>query len=381
MQVVFYILFSTFIQMRILVLTFAAFIFSTVVYSQGCCSGGSGSPIAGGASQGVLQDRQVEVSANYQYMSTNKFYVKDRDTVSMFDNLSSNYLYFRLAYGLTKNLTMSVESGYFINKTQIGINRVDTFASKGFGDLILFPRYDVLNRTTETRRTEITLGLGLKIPLGMHDDSTVVYTNPTTGKKYYTTSPPTVQPTNGSNDFIFYGFFYRGFPLKKFSLFSNVIYIRKGWNSLGQKFGDYSSVGLFASKTFFKKLGVTLQVKGEWVGEMQYDKNVDMLALYNVDVTSTGGRKIFFVPQLNFTHNNFTIYALSEIPLYQYVNGTQVGSQHQITAGVAYRFNAYKSKIKKSSAGEAYMCPMKCEGGDSNKPGKCSVCGMDLNKQ
>ena len=77
---------------------------------------------------------------------------------------------------------MSVESGYFINKTQIGINRVDTFASKGFGDLILFPRYDVLNRTTETRRTEITLGLGLKIPLGMHDDSTVVYTNQTTGK-------------------------------------------------------------------------------------------------------------------------------------------------------------------------------------------------------
>ena len=215
----------------------------------------------------------------------------------------------------------------------------------------------------------------------MHDDSTVVYTNPTTGKKYYTTSPPTVQPTNGSNDFIFYGFFYRGFPLKKFSLFSSVLYIRKGWNSLGQKFGDYSSVGLFASKTFFKKLGVTLQVKGEWVGEMQYDKNVDMLALYNVDVTSTGGRKIFFVPQLNFTHNNFTIYALSEIPLYQYVNGTQVGSQHQITTGVAYRFNAYKSKIKKSSAGEAYMCPMKCEGGDSNKPGKCSVCGMDLNKQ
>ena len=368
--------------MRFPIFLFISFFFSNQIHPQGCCSGGSGSPIAGGASQGVLQDRQVEIAANYQYLSTNKFYVKDRDTVSMFDNLSSNYLYFRLAYGVTKNLTMSVETGYFINKTQIGLNRVDTFASSGIADLILFPRYDILNRTTETRRTEITLGLGLKIPLGKYDDSTHIYTSPTTGKKYYTTSPPTVQPTNGSNDFIFYGFFYRGFPLKNFRLFSNLIYIRKGWNPLGQKFGDYASVGLFASQTFFKKLGVTLQVKGEWIDSMQYDKNVDMLALYNVNVTSTGGRKIFFVPQLSFTHENFTIYALSEIPLYQYVNGTQVGSQYQFTAGISYRFNAYKSKIKKSnSAGEAYMCPMKCEGGGSSAEGKCSVCHMDLIKQ
>lgn len=360
---------------------FIAILLFSKAYSQGCCSGGSGSPIAGGASQGVLQDRQVEISANYQYLSTNKFYVEDRDTASLFDNLNSNYLYLRLAYGLTKNLTMSVESGYFINKTQITLKKADTITSSGIGDLILFPRYDIFNRTTETRRTEITLGLGLKIPLGKYDDSTVVYTNPTTGKKYYTTSPPTVQPTNGSNDFIFYGFFYRGFPLKNFRLFSNVIYIRKGWNPLGQKFGDYASVGLFASKTFFKKLGVTLQVKGEWVDSMQYDKNVDMLAFYNIDVKSTGGRKIFFVPQLSFTQKNFTVYALSEIPLYQYLNGTQVGSQHQLTVGVSYRFNAYKSKIKKSDSGEAYMCPMKCEGGGSNEPGKCSVCHMDLIKQ
>ncbi|HLC82218.1 MAG TPA: hypothetical protein VJI69_00215, partial [Bacteroidia bacterium] len=300
--------------MRIFILTVSVFLSSAKAYSQGCCSGGSGSPIAGGASQGVLHDRQVEVSANYQYLSTNRFFVEDRDTASLFDNLSSNYLYLRLAYGLTKNLTMSVESGYFLNKTQIGLNRSDTITSSGIADLILFPRYDVLNRTTETRRTEITLGLGLKIPLGKYDDSTHIFTIPSTGKKIYTTSPPTVQPTNGSNDFIFYGFFYRGFPLKNFRLFSNVIYIRKGWNPLGQKFGDYASVGLFASQTFFKKLGVTLQVKGEWIDTMQYDKNIDMLALYNVDVKSTGGRKIFFVPQLSFTQKNFTVYALSEIP-------------------------------------------------------------------
>jgi hypothetical protein len=122
---------------------------------------------------------------------------------------------------------------------------------------------------------------------------------------------------------------------------------------LGQKFGDYASIGLFAGKTFFRKLGVTLQVKGEWIGKMQYDKNVDMLALYNVDVTSTGSRKVFFVPQLSYTKKNFTIFALSEFPIYQYVNGTQVGSQIQATAGISYRFYAAKSKVKEEKTNSA----------------------------
>lgn len=343
--------------------------------AQGCCSGGSGSPIAGGASQGVLQDRQMELGANYQYINTNRFKSQDRDTTSTIKDYNSNYLYFRLAYGLTKNLTMSVETGYFINKTQD-----DTIKSKGIADLILFPRYDVLNRTTETRRTELTLGLGLKIPLGMYDDSTYTYTD-YRGKKHYTTSPPTVQPTNGSNDFIFYGFFFRGYPLKNFRLFANALYIHKGYNPLGQKFGDYASVGLFAGKTFFKKLGLTLQLKGEWVAKMKYDKNVDMTATYNIDPLSTGGKKVFVVPQISFTQNNFTIYALSEVPIYQYVNRTQVVSKYQATVGISYRFMTYKSVIKSTSGDAIYICPMKCIGSESSVPGKCKECGMDLIKK
>lgn len=325
------------ISLFILILSFKS-------YAQGCCSGGSGSPIAGGASQGVLQDRQMEVSANYQHINSNRFLVGDRDTARLFDNLYSNYLYARLAYGVTKDLTISIESGYFLNKTQVGLNKSDTITSKGFGDLIIFPRYDILNKTSEATRTEITLGMGYKIPIGKYNDSTVVYTNPKTGQKYYTTSPPTVQPTNGSQDFIFYGFAFREYRNKKIKFFSNLLYIKKGWNPLGQKFGDYSSIGLFVSKTFFKKLGVTLQIKGEHISKMKYDKNIDMLALYNVDVKSTGSRKVFFVPQLSFSHKDFTVYALSELPIYQFVNGTQVASQTQITAGVSYRFYTVKPK-------------------------------------
>src|SRR5215216_1454506 len=84
-----------------------------------CCAGGSGSPIAGGASQGVLLERQVELNTNFQFISTDKFYKKDSpDTAGTFDSFSSTYEYFRLAYGVTKNFTMSVESGYYFKKKE-----------------------------------------------------------------------------------------------------------------------------------------------------------------------------------------------------------------------------------------------------------------------
>ena len=88
------------------------------VFSQGCCSGGAGNPIAGGSATGVLQENQMEVSINYQFNKSNKFFNKKRvlpkDTFGTFDNLSSDYLFFRVDYGLSKKLTLSVASGYFL---------------------------------------------------------------------------------------------------------------------------------------------------------------------------------------------------------------------------------------------------------------------------
>ncbi|HRD39911.1 MAG TPA: hypothetical protein PLC65_14880, partial [Bacteroidia bacterium] len=75
------------------------FVFYAVFYSdaQSCCSGGSGSPIAGGASQGVLQERQAEISLNYQYLGTDRFKTGDVDTSKLFNYLYSHYLYGRIA--------------------------------------------------------------------------------------------------------------------------------------------------------------------------------------------------------------------------------------------------------------------------------------------
>ena len=131
-----------------------------------CCAGGSGSPIAGGTSQGVLPERQLELSTNFQFIQTDKFFSKDSpDSAKSFDSFSSTYQYSRIAYGVTKNFTMSVENGFYHSKKETGLhnNPLTSYESKGIGDLILFPRYDIINRTGQTHHTEITIGLGFKI--------------------------------------------------------------------------------------------------------------------------------------------------------------------------------------------------------------------------
>jgi hypothetical protein len=356
-------------------------LYNSSVFAQGCCSGGSGSPIAGGASQGVLLDRQMEVASSFQYVSTDKFFRGDsRDSASYFDSYSSQYLYTRVAYGVTKDLTVSLETGYWLNKTQVGLERSDTITSSGIGDLILFPKYDVLNRAGKNKRVELTIGVGFKLPLGKYNDSSA-WVEPFSGNTYYITKPLAVQTSSGANDLIFYTFFCRSFPDQGLKFFANGLFIKKGWNPIGEKLGDYASIGLFAGKSFKNNLGLTLQVKGEWMNKMKLNNTVLLYAYPNYDPLATGSKKIFIVPQVSYGYKGFTVFAMSEIPVYQYVTSSQVGSEVEFTAGLSYRFMTYKSGKFGSSAGEEYECPMKCDRLIFDKPGKCPVCGMELEKK
>jgi hypothetical protein len=328
--------------MRLLLVLLVPFLYSSQVSAQGCCSGGSGSPIAGGTSQGVLVEKQAEVNMNFQYINSNKFMEGDRPAKNFLDNFNTKYVYTRFAYGVTNKLTLSLESGYFLNKTQIGVDKNDTITSSGIGDLIIFPRYKVYEHNTENTRNEITVGMGYKMPLGKYYDSSVVYRDNITGRNFYSPKPPAVLATTGSNDFIFYGFAYKGIPAKKLRFFTTLLYMHTGWNQLGQKFGDYAGLSLFAGKTVYDKLGITLQLKGEYIGKMKSDPKVDMVALYNLYTESTGLRRVIFSPQLSYAYKSFSFFALSDFPIYQYVNGTGIAAQNLITVGFNYRFLTVK---------------------------------------
>jgi hypothetical protein len=321
--------------MRIALMSFLILVANISIYAQGCCSGGAGSPIAGGAASGVLQEYQMEISVNHQFNSSNKFYTGSKSTEPLFKNLTSNYMFFRTDYGVSKKLTLSLATGYYLNKSKEADYVINNRTSSGFSDLIIFPRYSVYNKNNNFKRTEIALGLGIKMPIGTHIDSTLTGPNEW---DFYKTNPPLVQTTNGSNDFMFYSFIFREYQKRKLRLFISALHVKKNFNSLGLKFGDYSSLGVFVSKTFFKKWGVTTQLKLEHIGKIQSAKEINPESLYDIVPISTGSNKAFFTPQISYSQNGLTFFVTSEIPIYQYLHGTQIGSQSQFTAGVNYRF-------------------------------------------
>ncbi len=353
------------------VLITLATLFNNYSFSQSCCSGSSSCPIAAGASQGVLAEKQVEVNTNYQYIFSDKFLNGDTADPNFLDLFKSQYNYLRLAYGVNEKLTLSVESGYYFNKSQVGLKKRDTISSSGIGDLILFPRYNVYHHQGSSGNFDATIGLGLKIPIGDYNDS-LKQVEPFSGTTYYLRKSPAIQPSSGAQDFIFYAMVFKGFTRSKFRIFSNFIFIKKGWNPLGEKAGNYSSAGLFFSKSVLKNLVVIMEVKGEHTNKLKLNNDLFLMGFYNYDVNATGGNKLFIVPQINYSYKSLSVFASYEIPLYQFVNGTQIAAHHLFTGGISYKFFLFKNKI----ASGTYYCPMHPEQ-NSTSPDKCSICGMD----
>jgi hypothetical protein len=362
-----------------LVLIFGVLLISDYSFGQ-CCAGGSGNPIAGGTSQGVLSKSQIEINSNFQFIDTDKFYTHDSpEPKKYFDRFHSAYMYFRFAYGITEKLTLSVEPGYFFVKEEAGLNGdpSKTYSSMGFGDLIIFPRYELVHVKAKKINFESAIGLGYKIPLGSYNDSTG-NVEPFSGQTYYVTNPQAVQLTSGAQDFIIYLFNAVRFLRADVRLFTSAIYIRKGWNPLGERLGDFTGVSLFIGKTFFSKLGTTLQVRGEWTDQIRLNNNILLYAYPNYDVEATGYKKVFVSPQVSYSFGKFTAYGLIDLPVYQFVTKTQVGTKVQTTLGVSFRFFAMKSKQDKIDIGN-YFCPMHPEVTSSFKS-TCPKCGMDLEK-
>lgn len=304
-----------------------------------CCSGGAGSPLAGGTSQGVLQEGQLELNTNLQYIFSDQFYQgSEIDTNKYFEEYRSLYQYFRFAYGLSPKLTVSIESGNYFFKEEVGLNfdPERSFRSSGFSDLILFPRYQLFHRMGESYTQEATLGLGVKIPLGSYNDSTR-RTEPFSGEEYYLVNPLAVQATSGAIDLIVYGF-YMIKPLQaQTRFFANLIYLHKGWNPRGEKTGEFASLGLFASQTIKEKLTITLQARGEWMGRTQINETIYLYDYPNYDPEATGYKKVFVSPQIGLSFSKFTAYILADLPVIQHLTKTQVGSKLQITGGLSFR--------------------------------------------
>ena len=316
-----------------------------------CCSGGGGgaSSLAGNLAQGVLYKNQFEVNMTFQHSSTQKFKTGNSNLEmeeyhelaanNYLHRYKNNFLYTRLGFGLTDKLTLSVETGYYINKTEIKRDYLlDTASSTGITDLIIFPRYNVFYKKTEKHISEVNLGIGIKTPIGSHDDSVLIYKNPATGEEWYDIKSPAIQLSSGSNDFQFFGSISRRFIPVKMSLLFSSFYIRKGYNPDGGKFGDYFSASIFAMKDIIPNFVGGAQIKWELTaGKTKPPGGMNVISSADLPENS-GSKKLMFVPRLVYSLKcGLSFFAFTEIPIYQYVTGIQLASQINAVGGLSFR--------------------------------------------
>lgn len=295
------------------------------------CFASPGNPIAGSSNLGVLDKGITRVISFYQYSLLDK-YMQGNSVIEY--NLSSallhanyNYTGISMGYGLTGRFTMELETGYFINKTQIYKNP-DFPKERGYGfsNLVLSGKYNIYRNWH--KNIEFSLAAGAKIP--SRTSPLIVDGVPLSID---------VQPSTGNFGAVFQSFFVKEFDKQS----ARIILINRFETNFtesqnGYKFVDAITNSLFLSKhlanrwtELTKDITIIAQLRHEYVKPYLLNGNVEN--------HRSGYNSLYISPQINYNLNmvwNFSF--IYDIPLIQFYNGTQLAHSKAISISISRDF-------------------------------------------
>jgi hypothetical protein len=303
-------------------------ILSGVGFSQ-CCS--PGNPLGGYGNNGTLNSRVVKFYAQYKYSYSgiykngDKLYTGDtKDFRRSVQDGAYNFVGLGAAWGISERLTLESETGYFINKIQNHVQGVIPEQQRvyGFTDLSILVKPAFYKK----REIEFTPAFGLKMPLGRYDQQ---YQN--------SILPADLQPTTGAVNYLAGFFLYKGFLKKHLRVFMIGRYEFPRTNPLEIKYGNAYIHSLFFSYSASMKISFALQIRSE-CRERDRAVYVGGGAFY-----SSGSNKLFIVPQLTYAFDpKWDVSLFSDLPVYQYYNGYQLGNTFAVAVMVSAKFNTQK---------------------------------------
>jgi len=288
-------------------------LFSHYLVAQ-CCGGGA--HIGGNIFLGTLGKGYLQVNGNYRYSYSQGYMQKDGPSdFSFVQNAYSNHSGLQLGYGITKKVTLDLETGYFINRTQnfeIGPYKFSHTGS-GLTSLTLAGRFNIFK--LKKSELEWTAGLGLRVP--------------------YSSEPLTlngvelsedVQPNNGS-----YGIMFRSFLAKEFHKNEANLFVINSisYNTTNKK--DYREGNTYIMTVLYgQELFHDLRGIFHLRNELR-----DKAMRYGNIVNSSGGYRLVTVFQLAYTFaEKVNVGLLYELPVYRYYYGTQIKDIHAFSLNV-----------------------------------------------
>ena len=295
-------------------------------YSQTCCSGGVPLSANIGLPAGEKGSWQFSLNYDYNQLKTLKSGNNELDD-DLRERLTQSIL-FETGYTFSNRLAADLFLSYVRQERHIfsplGTNSTIT---NGLGDGVLLIKYNfLLNNPTTTA----LVGIGPKIPFGATDK---------TSEKGIAL-PADLQPGSGAWDAVFWGTFSQSLGFRpSMSVSVTSTYRATGVNpdylgSIEYEFGNELQIITGIADRFVIGRSIWDPSVSFRYRKAQRDKN------NSVEIDATGGEWVFLIPGLKYSFNpamsmNFSM----EIPVYSFVNNTQLTPTSRFTIGIYYKIN------------------------------------------
>ena len=266
----------------------------------------------------TLKNRKWRFELTYKYHAINDLV---EGTKKVLDDTrrrrTAQSLILDIRYALLRSLTLRAVISFARQGRDVGISEAAPVNAQGLGDGLLTIQYSPLHYS-QTSRTEIALGGGIKVPMGKSHARIIGIAS------------EDMQPGTGSWDGIIWGYASQIVPLLKgLEIFAGVSARFNGSNTRNYSFGNeiISTIGTRLQTK--KELGFSLLARYRWAGAD---------SLLEGQIPNTGGQWVYLVPSItvNITRN-WGVKTEGEIPIYRKLNGfRQFTSTYSISVSVFY---------------------------------------------
>ena len=303
------------------------FLFFQFTQTQTCCSGGV--PLSNNLGLSNEGKGSLQVGINYDYNNLNTLNAGNNKLEDTSRQRITNSILANIGYSFTDRL--SIETLFtWVNQTRTitQFENQNFTETSGIGDAVILLKYALPNLFKNN--TILNIGIGSKLPLGKSD---IV-------SKQGIQLTADLQPGSGAFDGIGWISLSKRLDFRPTATFSSsVTYRLTGTNNSylnntsTYEFGNVLQANISYVDEFllFKKIinpGLVIKYRKSTVDKIN-DSNIP----------NTGGEWIFTRGELNIElSKNLSFTNKLEVPIYSYVDGTQLTPTSRFTSGFIYRF-------------------------------------------
>jgi hypothetical protein len=281
-------------------------------------------PVGGTENLLTLEKNSLRLITFYKYgQGTQYLEGSKKSDYNFIDKSFYHYVSANAGYGITNRLTLETEIGYFLNKTQI-FNTIpqNKLSGSGFSSIIPSLKYNFY--TNHVLRLYYSASAGIKIP-GSREPK----------QENNVELPIDLQPTLGA-----FGAVFNSILVKENSERGMRFFVTNRLDINGTNTNNYQQGISLINAFYISKHLMAPYIKGDWTAILQVRNEIRNHDLINKQEKESSGSVLFFVvPQINYVLKEKTYLSLmTDIPVYQSFNGTQMGAGPSITVSVSRAF-------------------------------------------